>query len=334
MAGKVSRRLLEDRVLNGLATGQEVLWGPRVGGDFAAIALDEQHVLVTACDPLAVSPALGMARSAWLAFHLVTVDVAVSGLPPAYLTASWSLPEDLPDAALSELLDAFRCEADRFDVQIIAGHTARYAEAAFPWVGGATAIGTGARALLRLPSTAEPGDMLMLSGSPGLEAAVLLTLLHPCSASPDRLTWAEQCFDQLSSLKIATQASRIGELRCMHDVTEGGILGASQELALAMDRGVLLDMDALSVDPLVEEILKLSGLSPWEVTSCGTLLAVAPPTALRSLENLGFRVVGEVLEERASFTRSHGAIASLDAPDEDPFWNSTLNPGTRSREGS
>ncbi len=333
MAGKLSRKVLQDRVLRPLTAEQDVLWGPQVGGDFAAVPLDAERVLVTACDPLAVSPVLGWARSAWLAFHLVTVDVAVSGLPPLYLTASWSLPEEITDAALGELLDAFRCEAARFNVQVLAGHTARYGGAAFPWVGAATVIGTGSRTALRLPSSARPGDSLLLWGSPGLEAAVLLTLFHPNSVSGDRLAWAEQHFDHLSSLAIAMQASQISGLRCMHDVTEGGILGAAQEMATAMGKGVLLDMDALSIDPVVEEVLRPCGLSPWEVTSCGALLAVAPRTACRTLAAMGFREVGEVREQRSSCARMHGVIAALDAPEQDPFWDVYLDPGTRGKEG-
>ncbi len=321
VGGKVSRTFLEEHLLPEIASGKELLWGPRTGGDFGAVALDEGRALVTASDPLAISPELGWARSAWLAFHLVAVDVAISGIGPHYLSASWTLPEQMPEEALMEVLGRFHREAQRYKVQVVTGHTGRYHAARYPWVGAATAIGVGPQSKLRLPSAARPGDRVLLWGTPGLEAAVLLALARPDSVSPATLRWAEASFPQLSALDISLATAPLSGVRCLHDVTEGGLLGALSELASAMERGVQLDADSLDDDSRVQEVLQPVGLSPWNVTSCGSVLAVSSPDAASQLATKGFRPIGVVLENPQSLVRTRGRTTPLQAPDSDPFWD-------------
>jgi len=321
MAGKLSREALERIVLAGGTLREDVLWGPRAGGDFAAVELNDGQALVTACDPLAVSPELGWARSGWLAFHLVAVDVAVSGIAPSYITTGWTLPASIPDDSLDELLEAFRGEANRFGVEVVAGHTGRYTEVAYPWVGAATAIGVGARSALVLPSAARPGDAVMLWGRPGLEAAVLLTLANPEAVSSQLVRWAEDEFSNLSSLPAALEAAGTDGLRCMHDITEGGVIGAAAELSSAMGLGVALNTDAVPADAQVLATLVPRGLSPLTVTSCGSLLAVASPEAAEQLSRSGFQPVGEVRGDGKLLEQCQGRITPLAPPEHDPFWD-------------
>ncbi len=321
MAGKLSREVLERLVLAKGTLRKDVLWGPRAGGDFAAVELDEERALVTACDPLAASPQLGWARSGWLAFHLVAVDVAVSGIAPAYICAGWTLPANIPDDALGELLEAFRREGNRFGVEGVAGHTGRYTEVNYPWVGAATAVGIGPRSALRLPSTAQPGDALLLWGRPGLEAAVLLCLTSRRMVPAKIVRWAEDEFYNLSSLSPALEAAGTEGLRCMHDITEGGVIGAAAELSSAMGRGLTLNTQAIAADPQVLTALEPRGLSPLTVTSCGSLLAVASPSAAKRLAGRGFQLVGEVRADDELLEQRQGQTKPLVPPEHDPFWD-------------
>ncbi len=321
VAGKVSRLFLEQKLFPTLLGTEELLWGPRPGGDFGAVALDETRALVMATDPLAVSPELGWERSAWLAFHLITVDAALSGIHPAYLTASWAMPEHMSEDALGEVLTAFHLQAQEYGVQVVTGHTARYHGVSFPWVGAATAIGVGRQSELRLPSLARPGDALLLWGTPGLEAAVLLALTQPGQTRPELSRWAEENFFQLSALDVTLNAAPLPGVRCMHDVTEGGLLGAVAELASAMGRGVKLDWDSLESDAQVWELLQPVELSPWEVTSCGSVLAVVSPRAATQLVQQGFRQVGVVRTSPNSVVVNRGRTTPLRAPEHDGFWD-------------
>ncbi|MFO8034704.1 MAG: AIR synthase-related protein [Candidatus Bipolaricaulota bacterium] len=321
MAGKLSRDALERVVLRGLSPGADVLWGPQAGGDFAAVALDEKRALVTACDPLAVSPELGWDRSGWLAFHLVAVDVALSGIAPSYVTPGWTLPESISDQALHEVLQAFQREAQQFGVEVLAGHTGRYTESTYPWVGAATAMGIGPRAALRLPTAAQTGDALLLWGKPGLEAAVLLALPRTESVAPEIERWAEAEFHSLSALSIALDAAHVDGLRCMHDITEGGVVGAAAELSSAMGRGLMLHTDAIGADPQIQAVLQARGLSPLSVTSCGAVLAVASPAAAERLVSKGFQFVGEVRADGELLERVQGYTRPLIPPEHDPFWD-------------
>ncbi len=332
VAGKVSHSFLEEQLLPEISGGKDPLWSPQPGGDFGAVALDDKRALVAASDPLAISPELGWARSAWLAFHLIAVDVALSGIPPTYLTTSWTLPEQMPDEALKEVLAAFYHEARTYGVQAITGHTGRYHGARYPWVGAATVIGVGAQAALHLPPSARPGDVVLLWGTPGLEAAVVLVLAWPTSTSEELLRWAEQRFSDLSALDIVLATAALPGIRCMHDVTEGGLLGALSELASAMRRGVQLDSDSVVADPRVQEVLQPVGLSPLEVTSCGSVLAVSSAEAASRLVNRGFRPIGVVQEGPDSLVRQGDRETPLQAPARDPFWDVYAGMANRKEE--
>jgi hydrogenase expression/formation protein HypE len=116
-------------------------------------------------------------------------------------------------AALWRAIDA---EASALGVSILTGHTARYAECSYPWVGAATAMAVGDHDDVVRPDGARPGDALVISTGPAAEVAGLFATLFG-----DRLG--------LDDATLATARDRLADVETVRDAraaVEAGRAGA------------------------------------------------------------------------------------------------------------
>lgn len=81
----------------------------------------------------------------------------------------------------------------------------------------------------------------------------------------------------VSVVKDGVTAGRIGTSG-MHDVTEGGILGAVWEMCHISGLGAEVELEAIHVDPVTEKIAAHYGINPLRLISSGCMLIVAPPS--------------------------------------------------------
>jgi hydrogenase expression/formation protein HypE len=280
--GKVDATFFSEYLYPNLgADRDDVTLGPTHGVDFGVVNVGDT-ALVVATDPVSVLPRLGFDRAARFALDIVLADVAVSGLPPTHLTVSLSLPPDFDDDDFATFWEAWSDEARDLGVAIAAGHTARYSDSSFPWVGAATALAVGDHDDVVRPDGARPGDDLLVTKGPAVEATGLLTSLFPDEVplSGDALDTAQARLDEAGAVRDARvigEAAR-GGVHAMHDATEGGLLGALFEMAGAA--GVRFDVDTSRVPwrPGVREAADALGFDPWTATTAGTLVVAVDPT--------------------------------------------------------
>lgn len=313
------------------AADPSVLIGPRHGVDYGVVRVGDR-VLALSTDPFFIAPAYGWRRAAWFAFHIVVGDVAVSGLPPRYLTVDLNLPPELDEAGLVEIWDSVHTEAARYGISVVTGHTGRYAGCGFPMVGGATIIGVGSEAELRGPHRVRPGDRVVVTKGPAIEAAGLLTATFPghfrTLGGEDYLRRAEGLFAQMTVLDDAALARTVPGVRVMHDATECGIWGGLVEMAQAGAYGLRVDQARIPIQPEAWRTCELAGIEPFSAISEGTLLAMVAPGDTDRLLSL-FREagilaaeVGEVRPASEGLVRvlPDGRQEPLVHPKVDPFW--------------
>ncbi|AUV82690.1 hydrogenase expression protein [Salinigranum rubrum] len=303
--GKVDAAFFSEYLYPNLgADRDDVTLGPTHGVDFGVVDVGGK-ALVVATDPVSVLPRLGFDRAARFALDIILADVAVSGLAPTHLTVSLSLPPDFDDDEFATFWRAWSDEAEELGVAIAAGHTARYADSAFPWVGAATALAVGDFEDLVRPDGARPGDDLLVTKGPAVETTGLLTSLFPDEVplSGSDLETAQARLDEAGAVRDAraiSDAAR-GDVHAMHDATEGGLLGAFFEMADAA--GVRFDVDTSAVPwrPGVRETSDALGFDPWTATTAGTLVVAVDPArtddVVDALERRGtpVGVVGSVV---------------------------------------
>jgi len=279
--GKISREFFGSQIAPRLgADRSDVTIGPKHGVDFGVIDIGGT-ALALATDPVSILPDLGFERAGRFAVRIVLADVAVSGLDPSHLAISFSLPPDLSDEEFATVWGAIDDECADLGVDIVTGHTARYAGCSFPWVGGATAMAVGDHDEIIRPDGAQPGDDLVLTTGPAVESAALFASLFPdqidCDRSVvDRVAARLDDLDAVRDARTAVDAGA-GAVTAMHDVTEGGLSGALHEMAAGAGVEFHVDRDSVPDDPTVETLCETLGMDRWRATSSGSLLVAVDP---------------------------------------------------------
>ncbi|MCK9432252.1 MAG: AIR synthase family protein [Candidatus Omnitrophica bacterium] len=306
-----------------------ILVGPRNGVDFGVLDLGDR-VLVVSTDPFFIADGLGMEKAAWFAVHIVASDVAVSGIAPRYLAIDMNLPPSISEKDLNLLWDTVHRECGKLKISVITGHTARYAGCNYPMVGGATVFGLGRKEDLVNPR-ALPGDAVIVTKGPAIEAAGLLSAYFP---EPLEARYgkhfrrrARDIFYRMSTVKDAAVAASVGGLTAMHDATECGVWGGLFEIARHSEVGMRIELDRIIMPEPVKLICECFGIDPYSSISEGTLLATASKdkaaaiVAALSREGIPSSIVGEVTPSSEGMRIIDGKKSrALKHPVVDPFW--------------
>ena len=331
--GKIDRGFFDEYVYPHLgASRDDVVLEPAHGVDFGAMSVGDR-VVAMATDPVFVMPSLGFERAAWFAFHILFSDVAVSGLEPSHLSVDFNLPPEITDEEFATIWRTFDREAEALGVSILTGHTARYAGCNYPMVGGATAIAIGDPADLVRPDGARPGDRVVITKGPAVEATGLLAIQFEELLADDLgagdLAAATERFADMSPVRDALVVADAagGGVNAMHDATEGGVYGGLHELAHS--GGVRIDVEREAVPVLggVEPVCDWFDIDPWISISEGTLLASVDPASvddvLDGLENEGIPAADVGAVSDGSGGDESGVYFDgdpVDRPERDPFW--------------
>lgn len=322
--GKVDRAFFDEHIYPNLgAQREDVRLGPQHGVDFGAIDIGER-VLAVATDPVFIMPSLGFDRAAWFAFHVLMSDVAVSGLRPTHLSIDLNLPPEIGDDEFEALWTTIDAEATDLGVDIVTGHTGRYAGCNYPMVGGGTTLGVGDPADLVRPDGARAGDKVLVTKGPAIEATGLLAIqFEGILDLPDEaLEAAKDRFYDMSPVEDALTAAAAGPVTAMHDATEGGIYGGLHEIARAGDVRIDADREAIPVLDGVEETCAAFDIDPWISISEGTLLLAVEESGAEDVlgaldkEGIPAAIIGEAGDGEGVYFDGD----PVERPERDPFW--------------
>jgi hydrogenase expression/formation protein HypE len=322
--GKVDSEFFAEHIYPHLgAERDEIRLGPQHGVDFGVIDIGDRSMVV-ATDPISVLPELGFERAGRFALDVVLADVAVSGLPPDYLSISFTLPPEMTDEEFATLWQAIDREAEELGTSIVAGHTARQEGCEYPWIGGATALAVGREEDIIRPDGARPGDSLLLTTGPAVEAVGLLTTLFgdEMDLPESTIETARKRLADTDTVRDALAAAAVGPVTAMHDATEGGVQGALCEMADSAGIRFDVEREAVPLRPGVEPVCEYLDIDPWKATSSGSLLLTVEPDGVESvLEALDAR--GTTTAVIGTVTEGTGAYADgdrLEHPSVDPSW--------------
>ncbi len=281
--GKVPNDLLE-RHLSGLAGGDpSVLVGPGVGRDYAAVDVAPAEVMVVHGDPITLA---GREQAA-LAVAVNANDVATSGAQPRWLLATVLLPPGTTPAETLALLGELGDAASAAGVALVGGH-AEVSDAVTRPVLSCTMFGTLDRATLRDPRAASAGDVVVLTKGLAVEGTALLARelearLAGLGMSSAELAGCRALSARIGIVAEAVVAGGVGEVRALHDVTEGGLATAVRELAAACGRQVSIRLEAVPILPETRRLCGLLGVDPLGLIGSGSLLVVCAAGAVRRL---------------------------------------------------
>src|SRR5699024_10108560 len=247
------------------ASRKEVTVPAQFGVDVSVIDLPDGNALLLTSDPLSLIPSLGLEESAWLSVHLMANDMATTGFAPMYGQFVLNLPAGFSPHDFSVYWDYIHRFCADIDVAVTGGHTGFVEGQNSTIAGGGTLISIAPRNEVLVSSGAQAGDAVLVTKSCALSSAGILALSFPETIhqklGKEILEQARESFYQTSSLKDALIAAgeekRHPEVTAMHDVTEGGVLGAIYEMAAASEKGVLVKNDQITIGETQREICEL-----------------------------------------------------------------------------
>ncbi len=314
------------------AESSRVILGPRHGVDAAVIALDDapagsRKVMVVAEDPTFGMPVL-LDNFGWGIVHICASDVAVMGIKPQFLSICLLLPPETEPALLDGIWRQVDEECKRLGIAIVGGHTGVYPGIAYPLNGGCTVWGFGNESELTPASAARPGDTLVVTKGPAIEAtAILARQAEPqlkAKLGIQLVDAAKALFYQMTVVPDALLCRNY--VRAMHDATEGGLLGGVYEMAAASGVGVTVYEERIVTNDAVKAVCGYFEIDPLVAISEGTLVAAVPPEKVNELKAAAWQAglplyeIGEFTAGTRRFMRRDGKEEPLLPVKEDPFW--------------
>ncbi|MEM1600366.1 MAG: AIR synthase family protein [Sulfolobales archaeon] len=281
-----------------------VLVGPSIGEDAAVIDLGNGNVLVVHVDPISGA----VEYLGWLAVHIPSNDVAVSGARPRWLLPVLYLPEKSDIELVDRITEQMDLAAREINAMIVGGHSEFTPGIRRPLI-SMTSIGTTSMDRYVVSSGAKPGDVVLMTKTAGIEGTAILAsdfsdLLLERGISKELISRARSMIKNVSVVKDALILSESRLPTSMHDPTEGGILGGVLEVAYASNTSIVIYEESIPIAEETEAFCNALRLDPLKILSSGTLIATIPANkmgeALSRLRSAGITssVIGEVLERR------------------------------------
>lgn len=280
-SGKILRSTFERTIWqkNG-APRPTVVAGPCYGVDVSVVQLPGDLLLVSASDPASLIPGLGLAESAWLTVHLTANDLATTGHRPMYAQLVLNLPVTISDAEFETYWGYIHQYCSELGVAITGGHTGKVPGQESTFAGGVTMSLVADRVLLS--SNLRPGLRLLVTKTCALSACAILAKCFPETVT--RVLGVEEggvvrdSFWQTSVLEEAVAAYQSGKAVALHDVTEGGVLGAVVEMCGAGSCGAVIEQISLPVTESVARLAAHFGFDPARSLGSGALLVACEPS--------------------------------------------------------
>ncbi len=290
--GKLPAELL-DELLGAVELPPEVLLGPGVGEDAAAI-LTGTGALVVATDPITLTGS-GVGR---LAVVINANDLAVTGARPRWFLATLLLPPGTDAGATRGIFEEVRAALDELGAVLVGGHTEITAAVSQTVVIGQM-LGTVETDRIVATAGAGPGDVVLQVGPVPVEGAAVLgaELADRLDALDPAVVAAARGAVEDPGIAVVDPALRAAELgaTAMHDPTEGGLAAGLHELARAADVAVTVDRSAVRWFEPGRSVCAELGADPWATLASGCLLATFPAEAadgaLDALRREGYEAV-------------------------------------------
>lgn len=327
--GKIDKEIFNQVIFPNLGKfDKKVLIKPMHGVDAGVIEIDEEKVMVVACDPTFGMPVI-MPFFGWAIVHICASDVAVLGVKPEYMTISLLLPSGTDIKTLEKVWQQISLECEKLGISIVGGHTGVYPGISYPLNGGCTVWGFGNKRELTPASNAQIGDRIVITKGPAIETVGILAYLAEerlkQTIDKELIEKAKKLIWEMTVVKDALIARKYAN--AMHDATEGGLLNGIYEIAEASKVGVVVYEEKIFILEEVKVICDYFKIDPLISISEGTLIITLPKEKVESLikdlntNGIFAWEIGEIIEKEKIFVRKNGKEEKLLPVKIDPFWD-------------
>lgn len=301
--GKLTTQDLDELVLSKIKNHRKTtLMGPGVGLDVAYLDFDGQLMSV-ASDPIT-----GAGKNIGsLAILIACNDISAGGGEPLAVMITMLLPPEIKREEIAQIMEEAQATATELDVDILGGHT-EITSAVNRVVLSLTAIGRVKEPLRGI----QPGDSLVMTKSLGLEGVSIIV----AEKEEIRAHLSEEDIEDakvMGTLLSIAEEAKIGlkhDVNFMHDITEGGLVGALSEMGHECGLGFVIEAEKVNIHEVTKKVADYYELDPYQLISSGSLLLTLPEEGvedlIKDLEEAGIEAahVGRFTEDGRKILRT------------------------------
>lgn len=297
--GKLNTQELKDILKYRGAERPEVVQGAKAGEDCGIIRIGDYDIAVTT-DPITSA----CCNIGSLAYNVNSNDIASCGIRPVGLMVTILAP---PDASMDDIKAVMRdidINAKENGTAVLGGHT-EVTDGVNRIIVSITAIGYEKKESLILSTDPKLGDDIVVTKELCIEGSSIIINDFFDSVSDvlneDDIRELKNNADKVSVIRDG----EIGRKCCvssMHDITEGGILGALCEITSNKNMGFRVYYEQMPISYSVIKICDKLRIDPLRLISSGSMLITTNDsrTLINKLEEAGIKgtVIGKITDEK------------------------------------
>lgn len=270
--GKLTNTKLNELVIDKLEPkNAETVVGAGVGEDCCAVKTGDLCVVST--DPITA----GGEKTGALAIHINANDIAAAGAVPIAALVTLLIPPSGTEDEIEKLMRQITATARELKIDIIGGHT-EVTDSVNRTVVSVTMIGRPVIAgRMFRTSDMNPGDDIIMTKYAGIEGTAIIAadFAGEIKFSEEEKRELDLISESLSVVTDGRIAAETTGVSAMHDITEGGILGALSEMCEASGTGAEIDLSKIPVLEVTRKICNRFNLDVYGLISSGSMLIAA-----------------------------------------------------------
>ncbi|MEE3362682.1 MAG: AIR synthase family protein [Anaerovoracaceae bacterium] len=323
--GKLDSDLLKEIVFDKITFRRpEVRTRPGIGEDCAVVDFGEYDAVMST-DPITAA----VTDIGRLCIHISSNDIASNGVQPVGILLIVLLPEGTTEDEIAEMMSQAAEVSEELGVEIIGGHTEITRAVRQPVI-TSTAIGRAPAGGSQTADDIRPGDFIIMTKRAGIEGTGIVArdLADELKEfmTAEEIAKAQDLLKEVSVVKEGVIAGAIGT-HGMHDVTEGGVLGAVWEMCHIAGVGCEVWQDEIPVEDVTLKICSHYGADWLRMISSGCMMIAAAPDKKEEIMDaihgagIGAACIGRITEKGGDLViRSGGETRPVDPPSSDEIY--------------
>lgn len=320
--GKLNFDDLREMILKSRKVNRkEVIVRNDVGEDCSIIDFDNYEAVFS------TDPITGAENNVGkLAVQINCNDIASSGGEPIALLVTILAPVNSSIEEINNIMNDISEEAAKVNVEVIGGHT-EVTSAVNKIIVSITVIGKCEKGKSIRTSGANEGDDIIVTKYIALEGTAILVNDHEERLSKvlsnEEMNLAKSLVENISVLEEGRVGRKFGATS-MHDITEGGLLGALYEVAMASNKGFEIYKDKLPVLEVTKKVAREFSIDYLRLISSGSMIITARDgnKIINELSNRGInaKIIGKITKSRGILV-ANGVKLEVEEPKRDELFN-------------
>ncbi|MFL0268538.1 AIR synthase family protein [Candidatus Clostridium radicumherbarum] len=262
-----------------------------------------------------------------LAVHINCNDIASCGVEPIGILVTILAPEKTTLEELKDLMKEINEECRKLNVEILGGHT-EITRAVNKLIVSCTAIGKGKKGIAVATSGAKIDDDIIVTKNLAMEGtSIIVNDYFPFIKDIITAEEAEEVKTYIENISVVDEGIIAGNfgVNSMHDITEGGVLGALWEMADASNVGFRVYEEKMPLSNVAKKICNKLNIDPLRFISSGSMLITTKngPELINKLSKKGIKaaIIGNITKDKGILVDYKGFEIEVQPPERDELFS-------------